>query len=93
MHHVTELGVRHGQSTIAFLTGLPENGKLVSYDVEETPFTEWSSKLNCKNWKFIKEDTTNTSIVPTDLIFFDTFHCYDQLKAELMLMLRRLESF
>ena len=92
-NHVTELGIRHGHSTIAFLTGLHENGKLVSYDVEETPFTKWLTKLSCKKWEFLKEDTTNTSIVPTDLIFFDTFHCYDQLKAELTLHAEKARKF
>jgi hypothetical protein len=79
---VTEFGVRHGQSTIAFLSGLPKNGKLISYDIEETPFVKWLKKQN-KSWEFQLKDSLKAIIEITDMIFFDTVHTYEQLIQEL----------
>lgn len=91
--HVTEFGVRNGHSTIAFLFGLSEGSKLVSYDIRETPFVRWLIGLNCEKWKFLKKSTIDTAIDATDLIFFDTFHSYDHLKTELTLHAAKSRKF
>ena len=71
--HVTELGMQNGQSTMAFLYGLPENGLLESYDIKETKFVTWLNNKNLNKWKFLKKDTLkNLKINETDLIFFST---------------------
>jgi hypothetical protein len=83
--HITEFGVRHGQSTIAFLYGLPADGKLESYDIEETPFIVWLKSKNLMKWEFHQHNTADKELIinTTDLIFFDSHHSYEQVKNEL----------
>jgi hypothetical protein len=82
-HHITEFGVRHGQSTVAFLYGLPDDGKLESYDIEETPFVRWLNSKNLSKWDFTKRNPKdkNFQIMETDLIFFNS-HSYEQETLE-----------
>ena len=80
--HITEFGVRTGNSTAAFLHGGPN--KLVSYDIND--FKDYEEyKLMAPEVEFIfkKEDTQFNTIEETDMIFFDTIHTYDQVKMEL----------
>jgi hypothetical protein len=93
--HITELGVRDGHSTLAFLYGLPENGKLESYDIEETLFVTWLESKNLAKWEFHKRNTADTSlkIKETDFIFFDTLHSYEQLSKELVLHAEKSSKF
>ena len=42
-----------------------------------------AAKLQNKNVEYIKADVKEIEIEETDLLFIDTWHCYDQLKAEL----------
>jgi hypothetical protein len=76
--HVTEFGVRSGNSTVAFLAALEvKQGHLVSYDISPTGGT-------FAGWEFRLADTsTLADIEPTDLLFIDTLHNYAQLTAEL----------
>lgn len=80
--HVTEMGVRYIVSTYALLMGKPK--KMISYDI-----------MDC-NWQPVKElvkddtdfsffigDTLKIDIEPTDLLFIDTLHNYNQLSREL----------
>jgi hypothetical protein len=76
--HITEFGVRSGNSTVAFLAGLPLGGRLVSYDCQPPPFTATNA------WTFHQARTDELAeIEETDLIFFDTLHTCAQLRAEL----------
>ena len=76
--HITEFGVRSGNSTVAFLAGLPVGGRLSSYDCQPPPFTGPSE------WAFHRARTDELAdIEETDLVFFDTLHTYAQLRAEL----------
>lgn len=76
--HITEFGVRSGNSTVAFLAGLPVGGRLSSYDCQPPPFTGPSA------WTFHQARTDElTDIEETDLLFLDTLHTYAQLRAEL----------
>ena len=80
--HITEFGVRTGNSTIAFLAGLWILGDLVSYDINEPAFSAPADMAS--RWKFFRADTAQlTDIAPTDLLFIDTAHTYAQVKAEL----------
>lgn len=77
--HCTEFGVRTGQSTVAILAGLNGRGPLHSYDVNPPEF-----QLACENWHFHKGRTNEiTAMEETDLLFVDTIHHADQVRAEL----------
>jgi hypothetical protein len=93
--HVTEMGVRWVVSTYAFMMGRPKT--MVSIDlfsVEDSckmfglPEISTQSlydlaKQEGIDYKFIVGDTRAIEIEPTDLLFIDTLHNYDQLKKEL----------
>lgn len=81
--HVIELGVRAGNSTVAFLYGLERTGgTLTSVDVSEAPdIGTWA------HWRFIHGDDLDDRVLEqldeADILFIDTTHTYDQTLAEL----------
>lgn len=81
--HVTEFGVRSGNSTVALLHGLDAGGggELVSYDIN----TAGLATPDCKStWTFNQADTSRLSpIAPTDMLFIDTLHDCAQVVEEL----------
>lgn len=80
--HITEFGVRGGVSTTAFLAAQPRVVK--SYDLEPCP--NHAMLVEAKGrvaWSFIIGNTLDVVIEPTDLLFIDTLHTYEQLSAEL----------
>ena len=86
--HITEMGVRAITSTWAFLGAAPK--KLISYDIENP--SKWGADINMVyevakqyglNYEFRKENVLKIDIEETDLLFLDTWHAYNQLKAEL----------
>lgn len=82
---VIEFGTRYGVSTIALLSGRPE--KMVSYDIERKPTVDWIEKaaVGEVDYKFILGDTLKIEpIPPVDLLFIDTLHTIEQLRAELL---------
>ena len=81
-NHVTEFGVRSGVSTIGLLSGQPK--KLISYDIHPCPSFLWDVEEQT-DFRFIQQDVLNTSIEPTDFLFIDTLHTYQQLSQELNL--------
>lgn len=83
--HITEMGVRWGSSTLAFIMAEPD--KLVSYDIQSTPEIQNILKESQQliNHDFILADTLNIEIDNTELLFIDTLHTYNQLKKELEL--------
>lgn len=81
-NHVTEFGVRSGSSTIALLSGEPE--VLISYDINPAP--QYLLELKHKtNFQFNQKNVLNVTIEPTDFLFIDTLHNYEQLSRELNL--------
>jgi len=92
--HITEMGCRWVVSTWAWLAGLPKNG-LVTYDIlnpmnwtgehDVIKDVEDTAKAYNIDFKFIEADVCAIEIEETDLLFIDTWHCYDQLKEELRL--------
>lgn len=81
--HITEMGVRTGVSTRAFLMS---NAKLISYDlVANQKVVELINEARTagKNATFIEADVLKIDIEETDLLFIDTWHEYEQLKQEL----------
>jgi hypothetical protein len=83
--HITEMGVRYGVSTIAFLHGKPK--RLVSYDIRQQidvgSFQRMASPTT--EFFFIEADTLFVGIAETDVLFIDTLHTEAQLYAELSL--------
>jgi len=82
--HITEFGTRAGTSTAAFLYGRPE--VLVSYDVHRHPqveVLEQAAQEAGVAFEFHQQNVLETSIAPTDLLFVDTLHTYEQMRAEL----------
>tara|TARA_Y100001938_G_scaffold139309_1_gene206000 strand:- start:1894 stop:2487 length:594 start_codon:yes stop_codon:yes gene_type:complete len=84
-NHITEMGVRWGSSTIAFLMGEPK--ELVSYDIQVTneinQIIEMSQKVKT-DFSFVLGDTLSIDIKETDVLFIDTLHTYNQLYGELI---------
>jgi hypothetical protein len=92
--HITEMGVRTVVSTWAWLAGAPKKG-LFSYDIYNPKYwvknsdpikdVEDTADAYGLNFKFTEADVCSIEIEETDLLFIDTWHCYDQLKEELRL--------
>jgi cephalosporin hydroxylase len=89
--HVTEMGIRFGNSTVMFMAAYPK--KFVSYDVfkeERVNYLELIAKECGINWELkimnpSPEDATESQIEETDLLFIDTNHFKQQLELELRL--------
>lgn len=78
---IVEFGVNTGSSTTAFACGLPEDGLLVSYDINPDCHRDLEAAPACQ---FIVADTSKLEAIPEcDLLFIDTFHSYPQIKSEL----------
>ena len=89
--HITEFGARGGLSTRTFLYSFPDF--FVSYDYQyATPephlvedvknliqILEHAQRkgVNCE---YIGKDVLQIDIEPTDMLFIDTWHCYNQTK-------------
>lgn len=91
---VCEMGVRGAVSTIALLAGEPD--ELVSYDID--PNAILSDNVRALMGMVVDRpggqvtkfqprvaDTLHLTVTPADLIFIDTWHTHDQLRAELQL--------
>jgi hypothetical protein len=87
--HVTEMGVRTIVSTWAFLAAKPEHGVLSIDYIHPTRHggnLDEVLELACMEgviFNFVEADTRTVEIPPTDLLFIDTWHVYEQLKVEL----------
>jgi len=89
--HITEMGVRAIVSTYAFIAGLPKT--VISIDLTHPDaytgipgHVDNIVKIAAENgvdFKFVLGCTLHVDIEETDLLFIDTYHVYDQLKAEL----------
>lgn len=89
IYQITEMGVRWGNSTTAFLNlAVNHDKKLISIDYKEDKnVREWFNKANDlgKSAFYLIASTLLIDIEPTDLLFIDTEHTYQQLKTELSL--------
>ncbi len=80
--HVTEMGTRAGNSTIALLFAQP--AALVCYDKEKWHRIQVLEALAGRtSFRFHQADVLEVDIESTDLLFIDTWHVYEQLKQEL----------
>jgi hypothetical protein len=87
--HITEMGVRGILSTWAWLACAPKN-KFIAYDLHHP--SRWGGDIESVektaqyygiNFEFVEANVLEVDIEETDLLFIDTWHHYDQLKAEL----------
>ena len=81
--HVTEMGTRTGVSTRAFLAS---DVTLRAYDLFLDDYVSQLFELaqkEGKDAKYIGANVLETEIDETDLLFIDTWHCYEQLRLEL----------
>jgi len=91
--NITEMGVRTGVSTRAFLN---TDASLISYDLVLNPEVEklfQHAKSKNKQVKYVKADVLTLEIEPTDLLFIDTYHVYEQLKQELLLHTQKVRKY
>jgi len=91
--HVTEMGVRTGVSTRALLV---EDCTVRSYDIELNQYVESLFEKAAsigKDVKYIKANTLALEIEPTDMLFIDTEHTYQQLSQELRLHGNKARKF
>lgn len=87
-NHVTEFGLREGFTTAALALGLNSEAKtLISYDITRHPIHNRFAnfKFPCK-WQFIIKDITSPGwqIEPTDFLFVDDLHTFNQVQTELL---------
>ena len=91
--HITEMGVRDGKSTKAFLN---TNAALRSYDIElnwEVSELFKRAKTVGKDVVYEKANVLNIDIEQTDLLFIDTWHSGSQLKRELAMHGNKANKF
>jgi len=84
--HITEFWVRTWLSSIALLAWVDESSEVISFDIVKHPEIDQIGqrvKEDKKKRTFIKHDTRDIVIDPTDMLFIDTLHNYMQLKTEL----------
>jgi hypothetical protein len=91
VNHITEMGVRSIVSTYALLMGRPK--KMISYDIVNIDMSSVYALKMDTDFKFIVADSTKTIIEPTELLFIDTLHNYEQLKKELELHAPKTSKF
>lgn len=94
VEHITEFGVRGGNSTTAFLASEPE--KMISFDIKFKARVQHivdAARKDGINYWYILKDVLGATIEPTDLLFIDTKHTYNQLKAELALFNEQVSKY
>lgn len=90
---ITEFGARSGVSTRAFLNS---HATLISYDlVIDIGLQELfkQAKSLGKTVEYVQADVLKITIKPTDLLFIDTWHVYNQLKDELRLHADQVRNY
>jgi len=93
--HVTEFGMRTGESTSAFLWAMPE--KLVSYDLEpdrqQIHHLKTLAQMCTQHFEFTQANDLEIEIEKTDLLFIDTLHTAEQLRQELAIHAGKVGKF
>lgn len=75
-----EFGVKRAASSAALLMGA-EN--VLSYDIVPTREAQNLARLVGRRWTYRIEDSRSADVTPCDLLFIDSLHTYQQVKAEL----------
>lgn len=90
---VVEFGVRHGESTKALIDGVLR--EVVSFDIADCSSDVLTQRAvrQGKEWKFRQVSSLDVSIPWCDMLFIDSKHTYEQLKAELEKHHSRVETY
>lgn len=94
--HITEMGVRGGVSTTFLYHALTRAKRrslyrraLICYDINDCECRKLFEQYNEIDWmprfEFHQMDSRKANIERTQMLFIDTLHTYEQLKAELKL--------
>jgi hypothetical protein len=92
--HITEMGIRWVTSTWAFLLSNPK--KIIGYDIlkhDNLNEVIELSKIYDIDYFFFESDVLDIEIEPTDLLFIDTLHTYNQLTLELDLHSKNVKKY
>jgi len=92
--HITEMGARFCNSTIAFMSAYPQ--KFISYDVtlnDRIEYLQMMAKDANINFEFRHENVEQIEIEETDLLFIDTNHHDIQLSNELRLHAHKARKY
>lgn len=96
--HVTEFGTRDCFSTVALIAGAKK--KVISYDIQSTESTDILQEMNRSEvlpseWEFRLQSTvdSNHQIEPTEFLFIDSLHTFNQLEKELLLHSNNVSRF
>ena len=92
--HITEMGVRGIVSTYAFLVAQPYT--LISYDIKNCdwkPLQKAAREAYYTDFRFIQADVLKIEIEPTEILFIDTLHNYEQLIRELKLHASKVSKY
>lgn len=82
---IVEFGIRGGVSTWAFLDGLPDDGRLIGYDLDaDVPDMLPPEVRDDPRFELRRADTTRAELPDSaDLVMIDSSHEYNQTLAEL----------
>lgn len=75
-----EFGVKRGASSSALLLGAEH---VISYDIAETREARELERVAGPRWEYRIGDSRKAPPVACDLLFIDSLHTYEQMKAEL----------
>jgi hypothetical protein len=92
--HITEMGVRWVSSTWPLVYSNPK--KIISYDIVTNPnIIEVINLCNeySVDYSFHEKDVLNIEIEPTELLFIDTLHTYNQLINELKIHSNKVSKY
>ncbi len=90
--HVTELGTRFGNSTVAFMAARPE--KFITYDPQYNDRIDYLKLLAKESGvSFHFKCEAPTEIEDTDLLFIDTNHHKEQCEVELRLFAPKARKY
>ncbi len=92
--HVTEFGIRSGNSTLSLLYGKPKFYR--GYDLGKGANDDLLldlAKENNIDFKITYDSTLNITIEKTDLLFIDTYHVFSQIIQELFLHGRKVKKY
>ena len=91
-NHVTEFGTNQLNSTIALLHAQPD--KLMCYAPQKpSQFETLRSIAGKTEIVFRQENYLEAEIEPTDLLFTDTTHTYEQVIAEMRLHAKNIKKY
>ncbi len=92
--HITEMGVRGVSSTWPLVYSRPD--KMISYDIKKNSNIDEVINLCDEyliNYSFQEKDVLEIEIEPTELLFIDTLHTYNQLSKELEIHSKKVSKY